>query len=104
MFAVVNGYNAAQSYERQNNTLLSMLEKTVNAYSKTDPKCQLINPSYAKIRQSKLLQYWGMHIIDGSPPALAFREIAGRNAPRTDFLQLAEFLQDHTAITSINEK
>tara|TARA_Y100001968_G_scaffold34714_1_gene26636 strand:+ start:143 stop:1345 length:1203 start_codon:yes stop_codon:yes gene_type:complete len=104
MFAVVNGYNASQSYERQNNTLLSMLEKTVNKYSQSDPKCQLINPSYAKIRQSKLLQYWGMHIIDGSPPALAFREIAGRNAPRTDFLQLAEFLQDHTAITSINEK
>ena len=103
MFAVVNGYNPAQSYERQNNTLLSMLEKTVSRYSKSDPKCQLINPSYAKIRQSKLLQYWGMHIIDGSPPSLAFREIAGRNAPRTDFLQLAEFLQDHTAIKSINE-
>ena len=103
MFAVVNSYNSAQSYERQNNTLLSMLERSISKYSKTDPKCQLIHPSYAKIRQSKLLQYWGMHIIDGSPPALAFREVAGRNYPRTDFLQLAGFLQDHTSIMSISE-
>ncbi|KZR63160.1 AAA family ATPase [Prochlorococcus sp. MIT 1306] len=103
MFAVVNSYNSAQSYERQNSTLLSMLEKSISQYSQTDPKCQLIHPSYAKIRQSKLLQYWGMHIIDGSPPALAFREVAGRNYPRTDFLQLAGFLQDHTSIMSISE-
>ncbi len=104
MFALVNSYNASQAYERQNKTLLSMLQKNVSKYSDLDPKCQLIDPNYAKIRQSKLLQYWGMHIIDGSPPALAFREIAGRNHPRTDFLMLADFLQNHTAITSINEK
>ena len=103
MFAVVNGYNAAQAFAKQNNILLTLLEKTINKYSSSDPKCQFIKPEYAKIRQSKMLQYWGMHILDGSPPSLAFREIAGRNIPRTDFLQLAEFLQDHTSITSINE-
>ena len=103
MFALVNGFNASKAYEKQNNVLLSMLKKKVNEYKKSDPKCQLIDPEYAKIRQSKLLQYWGMHILDGSPPALAFREVAGRNAPRTDFLELAGFLQDHTSILSIKD-
>jgi chromosome partitioning protein len=82
MFAVVNGYNAAQAFAKQNNILLTLLEKTINKYSSSDPKCQFIKPEYAKIRQSKMLQYWGMHILDGSPPSLAFREIAGRNIPQ----------------------
>ena len=70
-------------------------------YRVVDKKCQLIDPDYAKIRRSDSLLYWGYHIVDGSKPQLAFRNVAGRSVPRTDFLQLAEYLEDHTEIRSI---
>lgn len=33
--------------------------------------------------------------------SLAFKETAGRIYPRTDFLQLAEYLEEHTAIDEL---
>ncbi|MEO0407764.1 MAG: hypothetical protein AAF289_10465 [Cyanobacteria bacterium P01_A01_bin.135] len=33
--------------------------------------------------------------------SLAFKETAGRSYPRTDFLQLAEYLEEHTAIDEL---
>ena len=69
-----------------------------------DNRCQLIHPDFAKIRRSDSLLYWGYHIVDGSRPQLAFKNVAGRSIPRTDFLQLAEYLEDHTEIRSIQSK
>ncbi len=45
-------------------------------YQKNDPKCQLIHPDYVKIRESRSLRYWGHHLVDGSPPQLAFKSVA----------------------------
>lgn len=103
MFALINAYNPSKSFSERNEVLLSVLNRHIEIYARKDPKCQLIHPDYAKVRRSDLLQYWGYHIIEGSRPQLAFREIAGRNFPRTDFLQLAEYLEDHTSITSLRD-
>ena len=55
------------------------------------------------MRHSSALLYWGYHIVDGSRPQLAFREVAGRSYPRTDFLQLAEYLENHTDLATLRE-
>ena len=102
LFALINCYNQSKSFEKRNAILLASLQDVVRKYQREDPRCQLIHPDHAKIRRSDSLQYWGYHIVDGSPPQLAFREVAGRSAPRTDFLQLAEYLEDHTSIRSIS--
>ena len=103
MFCLINSYSGAQSYEERNKHLLALVEKPIKEYQKNDPKCQLIHPDYVKIRESRALRYWGYHLVDGSPPQLAFKSVANRSAPRTDFMQLAEYLEDHTSITSTRE-
>ncbi len=101
MFGLINCFNASKAMSKRNSILLSALDKYINSYQKADPKCQLIHPDFARIRRSDSLLYWGYHIVDGSKPQLAFRPVAGRSAPRTDFLQLAEYLEDHTEIREL---
>ena len=101
MFCLINSFDSGKAVEKKNDTLLTHLQKEIGRYARHDPKCRLIHPSQAKIRYSSALLYWGYHIIDGSPPQLAFREVAGRSYPRTDFLQLAEYLEDHTDIETL---
>lgn len=101
MFCLINSFDSGKAVEKKNDTLLTHLQKEIGRYARHDPKCRLIHPSQAKIRYSSALLYWGYHIIDGSPPQLAFREVAGRSYPRTDFLQLAEYLEEHTDIETL---
>ncbi len=100
MFCLINSYSGSQAYEERNKHLLALVEKPIREYQKQDSKCQLIHPDYVKIRESRALRYWGYHLVDGSPPQLAFKSVANRSAPRTDFMQLAEYLEDHTSITA----
>ncbi len=101
MFIVINAYDSSVESEKRNKALYSMLSKQIKSYTKDDTKCKLIHPSYAKIRHSNLLFYWGYHIVEGSKPQLAFNNIGGRCHPRIDFLQLAEYLENHTDIESL---
>ena len=98
MFAIVNGYETDASVERRNKILTAHLENHIRTYANRDPKCRFINPKKAAIRRSNQLQYWGYHIIDGSQPQLAFKNVGGRCNPRTDFLQLVEYLINEEAI------
>jgi chromosome partitioning protein len=98
MFAFINGFNTDAHAERRNELLLSHLKKHIDTYSQEDPKCRFIHPDDAKVRHSTALLYWGYHIIEGTKPQLAFREVAGKSHPRTDFLQLAEYLEAQTEI------
>jgi chromosome partitioning protein len=49
------------------------------------------------------LLYWGYHLVEGSKPQLAFREIAGRSFPKADFLKLLDYLEDETTIEAARE-
>src|SRR5262249_15963563 len=65
---------------------------------------KFIHPDDAKIRYSTALFYWGIHIVKGTKPELAFKEIAGRSYPRMDFLQLVEYLEHHTDIDALKSQ
>jgi chromosome partitioning protein len=104
MFALINNYDSSETTAKRNDVLLRHLEKSLSKYTSTDPRCKFIDPDAAKIRYSKSLLYWGYHIIEGTKPQLAFQEVSGRSFPRTDFLQLAEYLENHTDIDKLREK
>jgi chromosome partitioning protein len=104
MFALINSYDSSKETAKRNEILLAHLKKSLSKYTSIDPKCKFIDPDAAKIRSSKALLYWGYHIVEGTKPQLAFKEIAGKSYPRTDFLQLAEYLEDHTSIDELRKK
>ena len=104
MFALINNFVSNQTLKKRNTVLFNHLKQSLAKYTKTDPKCKLINPNAAKIRHSNALLYWGYHIVEGTQPQLAFKETAGKSYPRTDFLQLAEYLEDHTAIDELRQQ
>ena len=101
MFALINNYISSRNVKRRNDVLFNHLKSSLDKYISTDPMCKLIDPDAAKIRHSNSLLYWGYHIVEGTEPQLAFKETAGRSYPRTDFLQLAEYLEEHTAIDEL---
>ena len=104
MFALINNYQSAKNFETRNQILRDHLKRSLSKYISKDPKCKFIDPDAAKIRNSTSLLYWGYHIVEGTQPQLAFKEHGGRCHPRTDFLQLAEYLEDHTTIDKLRQQ
>lgn len=104
LFALINGYDPSEAVAKKNEKLLQHLARHLSAFIHTDPLCRFIHPDDAVIRFSTTLQYWGFHLIDGSKPQLAFSEQRGKNHPRTDFLKLADYLEDHTAIEELRKQ
>jgi len=98
LYTLINCYIDDGAFVKRNRSLLSALETHIRDYQKEDANCQLIDPQDARIRRNENLLYWGYHIVDGSMPRLAFNEVLGRSIPRTDFLQLAEYLEVKTSI------
>jgi chromosome partitioning protein len=101
MFAVINGYDTTAEASERNRLLLDLLKSEISKYTVQDPKCKFIDPEDAKIRYSTALFYWGIHIVKKTPPELAFKEVAGRSYPRVDFLELADYLENHTDIDAV---
>ena len=104
MFALINNYHSNKNFARRNQVLKYHLKKSLSKYTSTDPKCKFIDPDAAKIRYSTSLLYWGYHIVEGTKPQLAFKEVGGKCHPRTDFLQLAEYLEEHTTIDELRQQ
>ena len=101
MFAVINGYDATAEASERNRLLLDLLKSEISKYTAQDEKCKFIDPEDAKIRYSTALFYWGIHIVKKTAPELAFKEVAGRSYPRVDFLELADYLENHTDIDAL---
>lgn len=104
MFALINNYISNQFLAKRNKVLFNHLKQSLAKYTSADSKCKLIDPDAVKVRHSNALLYWGYHIVEGTTPQLAFKETAGRSYPRTDFLQLAEYLEEHTAIDELRNQ
>ena len=64
-----------------------------------EPRFQFIDPDEVAIRNSKQLFYWGYHIYSGEKPELAFTTIGGKCAPKADFLNLLDYLEEHSDIS-----
>ncbi len=104
LFALINVFDPSEALARKNEKLLQHLARHLSAYIQTDPLCRFIHPDDAVIRFSTTLQYWGFHLIDGTKPQLAFSEQRGKNHPRTDFLRLADYLENHTEIEEMRKQ
>jgi chromosome partitioning protein len=104
MFALINGFDGTAGAENRNNLLLRLLRAELDKYTSKDKKCKFIDSEQAKIRYSTSLFYWGMHIVEGRMPELAFKQVAGRSYPMTDFLQLATYLENHTDIDALKHQ
>lgn len=93
LLAVINQYDASKEFQKRNEVLLAYLQSALQDYLTQDTLASLIHPDDAKIRYSHALLYWGFHIIEGSAPQLAFKLSGGRSYPRSDFLQLADVVE-----------
>ena len=102
LFVVINSLYPGEDERNQklNEAMKASLKELIDD---EHTRLNYIEPDEAAIRWSKHLLYWGYHFIENTQPQLAFREIAGRNNPRTDFLKLLERLEHHTDIERLKE-
>ena len=96
LFVLINNYHSEE--DRRNSILNNLLKNEFESMMTGDPYCHYIDPEKVAIRYSKQLLYWGYHIVENGKPQLAFREVGGRSLPRTDFLKLLDYLEDHTSL------
>jgi chromosome partitioning protein len=99
LFVLINNYHSDE--DRRNEVLNDILKSEFEELTVDDSRCHYIDPETVAIRFSKQLLYWGYHLVEGSKPQLAFREIAGRSFPKADFLKLLDYLEEHTQIESL---
>lgn len=96
LFVLINNY--LEDDNQKTRILKEQYQRYFAELSQRDPNFQFIDPDEVAIRFSKQLFYWGFHIYTGSKSELAFNSIGGRGLPKTDFLNLIEFLEAHTTI------
>jgi chromosome partitioning protein len=101
IFIVINNYRDDKLMAGRNEEFFQYLWNGLRPYLRDDGNCRFIHPDTAKIRHSRQLEHWGGHIIYGTKPRLAFQRFGGRCQPREDFLQLVEYLIDHTVIDEL---
>jgi len=83
-----------------------LLKHNLNQLLGNDPKFHYIDPieDQISVRHSTQLLYWGYDsLIEQQPPQLAFKSFGGRSIPRSDFLALAEFIEDRTEIEELKK-
>lgn len=96
VFVLINNYLTDETKRSQ--VLKRQYQKYFSELSKQDKKFKFIDPDEVVIRNSKQLFYWGYHIYDSGKPELAFNSVGGRCLPKVDFLNLLNYLQDHSDI------
>ncbi len=96
LFVLINNYHSEE--DRRNHILNDLLKTEFKGMMADDRHCHYIDPDQVAIRYSKQLLYWGYHIVENGKPQLAFREVGGRSLPRTDFLKLLDYLEEHTNV------
>jgi chromosome partitioning protein len=96
IFVLINNYQADETKRSQ--VLKDQYHRYFAEMSEEDEKFEFIDPDEVVIRNSKQLFYWGYHIYDNGRPELAFNSIGGRCLPKADFLNLLNYLEDHSDI------
>lgn len=101
LFVLINNYFPDETKKSQ--VLKYQYERYFADFSKIDKKFKFIDPDEVAIRNSKQLFYWGYHIYDGSPSELAFSPVGGRCFPKADFLNLLDYLEEHSDIEKVKK-
>jgi chromosome partitioning protein len=96
LFVLINNYFADEAKKVQ--VLKYQYQSYFAELSKKDQRFKFIDPDEVAIRNSKQLFYWGYHIYDGGRSELAFTPIGGRCLPKADFLNLLNYLEEHSDI------
>ncbi len=94
LFVLVNNYFGDEN--KKSEVLKYQYQRYFAELSKKDNKFKFIDPDEVAIRNSKQLFYWGYHIYDGGKSELAFTSVGGKCLPKADFLNLLNYLQDHS--------
>lgn len=102
LFVLINNY--FQDETKKSQVLRDQYKKYFANLSKQDKRFNFIDPEEVAIRNSKQLFYWGYHIYDGSRPQLAFSSVGGHCYPKADFLNLLNYLEDHSDIEEQYQK
>jgi len=97
IFVLINNYFRDEAQKAQ--VLKEQYKRYFSKLSEQEPKFQFIDPDEVAIRNSKQLFYWGYHIYSGEKPELAFTTIGGKCAPKADFLNLLDYLEEHSDIS-----
>ncbi len=101
IFVVVNNFRHPGT--QRLNLLQSVYSATFERL-KGDRKFHCIDPAEVCIRSSDQLYYWGIELLEGQAGGeaprseLAFKLIGGRSYPRSDFLALAEYIEEKAGL------
>jgi chromosome partitioning protein len=99
LFVLINNY--FQDETRKSQVLKYQYERYFAELSKQDSRFKFIDPDEVAIRNSKQLFYWGYHIYDGGLSELAFTPVGGKCLPKADFLNLLDYLEEHSDIEKL---
>lgn len=69
--------------------------------ARQDDRFKFVDPDEVAIRHSKQLFYWGYHIYSGDKNQLAFNPVGGRCLPKADFLNLLNYLEEHSELETL---
>jgi chromosome partitioning protein len=97
IFVLINNYFKDEAQKAQ--VLKEEYKKYFAKLSEHEEHFHFIDPDEASIRNSRQLFYWGYHIYSGEKPELAFTPIGGKCTPKADFLNLLDYLEEHSDIT-----
>ena len=102
---MINCYTNDGSFLKRNQSLLSAPETHIRDSQKEDANFQLIDPQDARSDGTTILST--VPIIASNAACLDWPltkfEVLGRNVPRTDFLQLAEYMEVKTSIRQMHK-
>ena len=96
IFVLINNYFHDETQKAQ--IIKDQYKKYFAKLSEQETRLQFIDPDEVAIRNSKQLFYWGYHIYSGEEPELAFTRVGGKCVPKADFLNLLDYLEQHSDI------
>lgn len=94
LFVLINNYFGDET--NKSRVLKEQYQRFFSALAKQDKRFKFIDPDEVAIRNSKQLFYWGYHIYSGDKYQLAFNPIGGQCLPKADFLNLLDYLEEHS--------
>ncbi|MBD2019811.1 restriction endonuclease [Leptolyngbya sp. FACHB-36] len=101
LFVLINNYFEDET--RRSDVLKEQYHRYFAELSQHDSRFKFIDPDEVAIRNSRQLFYWGYHIYNGEANQLAFNSIGGRCLPKTDFLNLLDYLEAHSTIADLKQ-
>lgn len=102
IFVLINNYFRDEAQKAK--VLKEQYKKYFSKLFEQESRFHFIDPDEAAIRNSKQLFYWGYHIYSGEKPELAFTTIGGKCAPKADFLNLLDYLEEKSDISQFKDQ